>query len=180
MSSFDVRPPNPKLLSSQFSGGNQQKLVLAREISSMSKVLLVGQPTRGVDIGAIEFIHNTLIKMRDRGCAILLISAELEEILSLSDRIMVMNAGEVVGTVDKLDATKSILGKNDGWNCRWLRMLRYPVLNWKVTYNADIAPTCLCGYPHNTVSQSINGIICSRHHYRHYWRKPIFRFICYA
>ena len=111
MNSFDVRPPNPKLLSSQFSGGNQQKLVLAREISSMPKVLLVGQPTRGVDIGAIEFIHNTLIKMRDRGCAILLVSVELEEILSLSDRIMVMNAGEVVGTVDKLDATKSMLGK---------------------------------------------------------------------
>ena len=111
MNSFDVRPPNPKLLSSQFSGGNQQKLVLAREISSMPKVLLVGQPTRGVDIGAIEFIHNTLIKMRNRGCAILLVSVELEEILSLSDRIMVMNAGEVVGTVDKLDATKSMLGK---------------------------------------------------------------------
>ncbi len=111
MNSFDVRPHNPKLLSSQFSGGNQQKLILAREISSMPKVLLVGQPTRGVDIGAIEFIHNTLIKMRDSGCAIILVSVELEEILSLSDRIMVMNAGEVVGTVNKQDAKKSMLGK---------------------------------------------------------------------
>jgi len=111
MESFDVRPQNPTLLSSQFSGGNQQKLILAREISSMPKVLLVGQPTRGVDIGAIEFIHNTLISMRDSGCAIIVVSVELEEILSLSDRIMVMNAGEVVGTVNKQDATKPMLGK---------------------------------------------------------------------
>ena len=111
MNSFDVRPYNPKLLSSQFSGGNQQKLILAREISSTPKVLLVGQPTRGVDIGAIEFIHNTLIKMRDRGCAIVLVSVELEEILSLSDRIAVMNAGSIMGIVKRHDATKSMLGR---------------------------------------------------------------------
>ena len=111
MNSFDVRPPHPGLLSSQFSGGNQQKLILAREISSMPDVLLVGQPTRGVDIGAIEFIHNTLINMRDRGCAIILVSVELEEILSLSDRIIVMNAGAIMGIIDKKDATKSMLGK---------------------------------------------------------------------
>ena len=111
MNSFDVRPPNPKLLSSQFSGGNQQKLILAREISSTPKVLLVGQPTRGVDIGAIEFIHNTPIKMRDRGCAIVLVSVELEEILSLSDRIAVMNAGSIMGIVKRHDATKSMLGR---------------------------------------------------------------------
>ena len=109
--SFDVRPQNPTLISSQFSGGNQQKLVLSREISSAPKILLVGQPTRGVDIGAIEFIHKTLIQMRDSGCAILLVSVELEEILSLSDRILVMNSGEIMGIVSKANTTKAMLGK---------------------------------------------------------------------
>ena len=108
---FDVRPQNPRLYSSQFSGGNQQKLVLSREISSTPKILLVGQPTRGVDIGAIEFIHKTLIGMRNNGCAILLVSVELEEILSLSDRILVMNSGEIMGIVPKITATKAMLGK---------------------------------------------------------------------
>ena len=108
---FDVRPQNPRLYSSQFSGGNQQKLVLSREISSTPKILLVGQPTRGVDIGAIEFIHKTLISMRNSGCAILLVSVELEEILSLSDRILVMNSGKIMGIVSKKTATKAMLGK---------------------------------------------------------------------
>ena len=109
--SFDVRPQNPRLYSSQFSGGNQQKLVLSREISSTPKILLVGQPTRGVDIGAIEFIHETLINMRNSGCAILLVSVELEEILTLSDRILVINSGEIMGIVPRITATKSMLGK---------------------------------------------------------------------
>ena len=97
MKEFDVRPQNPDLISSQFSGGNQQKLVLAREMSNAGDVLLVGQPTRGVDIGAIAFIHQQLIAMRDRGAAIILVSVELDEIMSLSDRIMVMAEGRVMG-----------------------------------------------------------------------------------
>ena len=97
MKEFDVRPPNPDLISSQFSGGNQQKLVLAREMSGAGDILLVGQPTRGVDIGAIAFIHQQLITMRDRGAAIILVSVELDEIMSLSDRIMVMAEGRVMG-----------------------------------------------------------------------------------
>ena len=99
MERFDVRPRAPGLLSSHFSGGNQQKLVLARELAHRPKVLLVGQPTRGVDIGAIEFIHRELVKARDAGCAVLVVSVELDEILGLADRILVMNAGEVVGEV---------------------------------------------------------------------------------
>ena len=110
MERFDIRPQNPKLKSNLFSGGNQQKVVLAREMSAEPFILLVGQPTRGVDIGAIEFIHQQLIEMRDRGCAILLISVELDEILSLSDRIMVMNAGESMGVVDKKDADAQSIG----------------------------------------------------------------------
>src|SRR6185437_15165454 len=99
MERFDVRPPSPALRSSSFSGGNQQKLVLAREMAHAPRVLLVGQPTRGVDIGAIEFIHRELIKSRDAGCAVLVVSVELDEILSLADRILVMFAGRIVGEV---------------------------------------------------------------------------------
>jgi simple sugar transport system ATP-binding protein len=99
MERFDVRPRVPGLLSSSFSGGNQQKLVLAREMAQQPKVLLVGQPTRGVDIGAIEFIHRELVKSRDAGCAVLVVSVELDEILSLADRILVMFAGKIVGEV---------------------------------------------------------------------------------
>ena len=110
MQAFDVRPANPKLASENFSGGNQQKLVLAREITQEPKLLLIGQPTRGVDIGAIEFIHRQLIEMRDRGCAILLVSVELDEIMSLSDRIIVMNSGQIVGTLDRASADERKLG----------------------------------------------------------------------
>ena len=94
---FDVRPPNPRLQARNFSGGNQQKLVLAREIERNPDVLLVGQPTRGVDIGAIEFIHQEIVKLRDAGKAILLVSVELDEILSLADRVIVMFDGRIVG-----------------------------------------------------------------------------------
>ena len=107
---FDVRPPDPLLAARGFSGGNQQKLVMAREIDAAPKVLLVGQPTRGVDIGAIEFIHAQLVALKEQGCAILLVSVELDEILALSDRIMVMNAGRVVGTVPRDAATHQSLG----------------------------------------------------------------------
>ena len=97
MKKFDVRPSNTKLKARNFSGGNQQKLVLAREIERNPDILLIGQPTRGVDIGAIEFIHNEIIKMRDEGKAIILVSVELDEILSLTDRVSVMFDGNLVG-----------------------------------------------------------------------------------
>ena len=97
MERFDVRPPDPKLAAKNFSGGNQQKIVLAREIERNPDLLLIGQPTRGVDIGAIEFIHQQIVALRDQGKAILLVSVELEEILSLSDRIAVMFDGKMMG-----------------------------------------------------------------------------------
>jgi ABC-type uncharacterized transport system ATPase subunit len=97
MTKFDVRPPNPKLEAKSFSGGNQQKIVLAREIERNPDLLLIGQPTRGVDIGAIEFIHQQIVHLRDAGKAILLVSVELDEILSLSDRIAVMFDGKIMG-----------------------------------------------------------------------------------
>ena len=97
MEEFDVRPPDPLLKSGKFSGGNQQKIILAREILRDPDLLIVGQPTRGVDIGAIEFIHKRIIRLRDEGKAILLVSVELDEIRSLSDRILVMFAGKIMG-----------------------------------------------------------------------------------
>ena len=97
MQEYDVRPQSPFLKTSNFSGGNQQKIILTRELNKDPKVLLVGQPTRGVDIGAIEFIHQRIIDMRDKGVAVLLVSVELDEILSLADRIIVMFDGEIVG-----------------------------------------------------------------------------------
>ncbi len=110
MEEYDVRPRSPQLITSNFSGGNQQKLILSRELNESPKVLLVGQPTRGVDIGAIEFIHQRLIDMRDKGAAILLVSVELEEILSLSDRIVVMFDGNIVGERANKDVTDRELG----------------------------------------------------------------------
>lgn len=97
---FDVRPGNPNLAAKSLSGGNQQKLIIGREFGLKPKLLLVSQPTRGVDIGAIEFIHRKLIEMRDAGAAILLISAELEEVTALADRLLVINEGKIVGEVD--------------------------------------------------------------------------------
>jgi ABC-type uncharacterized transport system ATPase subunit len=107
---FDIRPANTQLKTANFSGGNQQKIVLAREIGSDPDVLVVGQPTRGVDIGAIEFIHNQLIQLRDAGKAILLVSVELDEIRSLSDRILVMFDGQIVGEADPATATENEIG----------------------------------------------------------------------
>ncbi len=110
MERFDVRPRDPDLKCANLSGGNQQKLILAREIDRKPKVLLVGQPTRGVDIGAIEFIHRQLIALRDAGCAILLVSVELDEVMSLSDRILVMFQGRIVGEVSGDEAEERTLG----------------------------------------------------------------------
>jgi ABC-type dipeptide/oligopeptide/nickel transport system ATPase subunit len=94
---FDIRPPSCDLKTANFSGGNQQKIVIAREMERDPEVLLVGQPTRGVDIGAIEFIHRQIVDLRDRGKAILLVSVELDEIQALSDRIIVMFDGRISG-----------------------------------------------------------------------------------
>ncbi len=110
MEHFDVRPRTPGLRSSNFSGGNQQKLILAREMARNPRVLLVGQPTRGVDIGAIEFIRRELVRSRDAGCAVLVVSVELEEILSLADRILVMFGGRIVGEVAAGEADERTLG----------------------------------------------------------------------
>ncbi len=107
---FDVRPGDPLLRIGLFSGGNQQKLVLAREIDRDPDLLLIGQPTRGVDIGAIEFIHQRLVALRDAGKALLLVSVELDEIMALSDRILVMNHGEIVGELSPSEAASGRLG----------------------------------------------------------------------
>lgn len=106
---YDIRPSNPRLKTANFSGGNQQKIVLAREMEQDPGVLIVGQPTRGVDVGAIEFIHKRLIAMRDQGKAVLVVSVELDEIRSLSDRILVMFAGRIVGERGP-EATEGELG----------------------------------------------------------------------
>src|SRR6476659_7277890 len=107
---FDVRPANPDLPARALSGGNQQKLIIGREFKVEPKVLLVSQPTRGVDIGAIEFIHRKLVHLRDSGCAILLVSAELEEVTSLADRLLVIHEGKIVGEVDPKVATVEEIG----------------------------------------------------------------------
>ncbi len=97
MEQFDIRPRNPLLKTANFSGGNQQKIVLAREIERNPKIMLVGQPTRGVDIGAIEFIHKRIVALRDAGKAVLLVSVELDEIFALADRILVVCGGRITG-----------------------------------------------------------------------------------
>ena len=107
---FDVRPPDPDLAARNFSGGNQQKIVVAREVERDPDLLLIGQPTRGVDIGAIEFIHKRIVALRDAGRAVLLVSVELDEILALSDRIAVMFDGRIMGERLPDEATTGDLG----------------------------------------------------------------------
>jgi len=107
---FDIRPRNIELLAGSFSGGNQQKIIVARELSFSPELLVVAQPTRGLDVGAIEFIHKTLVSMRDRGVGILLISMELDEIFSLSDRILVMYEGQIMGEVRPEETTREEVG----------------------------------------------------------------------
>jgi len=99
LNKFDVRPPLPNLQTGTLSGGNQQKLIVAREFSRHPRLLIIAQPTRGIDIGAIEFIHQQILDLRTEKVAVLLISAELEEIRSLSDRTLVMFEGEIAGEV---------------------------------------------------------------------------------
>ena len=107
---FDVRPANTALPARALSGGNQQKLIIGREFELEPKLLLVAQPTRGVDIGAIEFIHRKLVALRDRGCAVLLVSAELEEVTALADRLLIIHDGRLVGEVDPRTATHEEIG----------------------------------------------------------------------
>src|SRR5262249_37785800 len=107
---YDIRPADGMRRTSTFSGGNQQKIVQARELDRNPDLLLVGQPTRGVDIGAIEFIHRRLAALRDAGKALLLVSVELEAILALADRILVMHDGRIAGELLPADATERSIG----------------------------------------------------------------------
>ncbi len=107
---FDVRAPSPFVPASTLSGGNQQKVIVARELSRPIKLLVASQPTRGLDVGSIEYIHQQIIKKRDEGCGVLLISAELDEVLQLSDRIAVMYRGKITAILPAAEATKDTLG----------------------------------------------------------------------
>jgi simple sugar transport system ATP-binding protein len=107
---FDVRAPSPFVPASTLSGGNQQKVIVARELSRPISLLVASQPTRGLDVGSIEYIHKQIIKKRDEGCAVLLISAELEEVLQLSDRIAVMYRGQILAVVDARTTTREEIG----------------------------------------------------------------------
>ncbi len=107
---FDIRTPSPYVPTSKLSGGNQQKVIVARELSRPIKLLIANQPTRGLDVGSIEYIHKEIIIMRDRGVAVLLVSAELDEIMALSDRIAVMYRGQIVATVAAAEVTRELLG----------------------------------------------------------------------
>jgi ABC-type uncharacterized transport system ATPase subunit len=107
---YDVRTPSPYVPAGKLSGGNQQKVIVARELSRPVKLLLASQPTRGLDVGSIEYIHKEIVVMRDRGVGVLLISAELDEIMSLADRIVVMYRGQIMQTIDAKQADKESLG----------------------------------------------------------------------
>jgi simple sugar transport system ATP-binding protein len=107
---FDVRTPSIDLPVQNLSGGNQQKVIVAREFSRPIELLIAAQPTRGLDVGSIEYIHRRLIEKRDEGVAVLLVSVELDEIMALSDRIAVMYEGKIVGTVDADKVTREELG----------------------------------------------------------------------
>ena len=107
---FDIRAPGPSVAAGSLSGGNQQKLVVARELGTEPEVLVASQPTRGIDVGSIEFIHQQIVAQRDKGLAVLLVSSELDEVLSLSDRIAVVYRGKVVAVMDAADADRTRIG----------------------------------------------------------------------
>ncbi len=107
---YDIRTPSIFVKTANLSGGNQQKVIVAREFTGPIKLLIASQPTRGLDVGSIEYIHNRIIEKRDAGTAVLLISNELDEIMSLSDRIAVMYKGRIIDTVNAAEATKEALG----------------------------------------------------------------------
>ena len=108
---FDIRAPGASLTAGSLSGGNKQKVVVARELSQQLDVVVAAQPTRGVDVGSIEFIHTQLIAARDAGAAVLLVSAELDEILSLADRIAVISNGKIVATFSAQEADRNTIGR---------------------------------------------------------------------
>jgi simple sugar transport system ATP-binding protein len=110
IANYDIRPPDPSLPARALSGGNQQKIVVARELARDFRVLLAAQPTRGVDVGAIEFIHARLREARDQGKAVLLVSADLAEVLALSDRVAVMYGGRIVALLPRAEASPETLG----------------------------------------------------------------------
>ena len=107
---YDVRTPSINVNASTLSGGNQQKVIVAREFSRPIQLLIASQPTRGLDVGSIEYIHNQIIKKRDEGTGVLLVSSELDEILALSDRIAVMYKGQIMDILDAKNASKENLG----------------------------------------------------------------------
>jgi simple sugar transport system ATP-binding protein len=107
---FDVRTPSIYVNAGGLSGGNQQKVIVAREFSRPIQVLIASQPTRGLDVGSIEYIHNRIIQKRDEGTGVLLVSSELDEILALSDRIAVMYKGQIMGILDAAKVSKEELG----------------------------------------------------------------------
>lgn len=107
---FDIRTPSPETSAGSLSGGNQQKMVVAREFSRQPRLLIASQPTRGIDVGSIEFIHQRIVEQRDNGAAVLLVSAELDEIMALSDRIAVMYKGQIIETLPAKEATREQLG----------------------------------------------------------------------
>ena len=108
---FDVRTPSIKTPANSLSGGNKQKVVIARELSANPSLLIASQPTRGVDVGSIEFIHSQIISARDKGAAVLLVSAELDEVLGLSDRILVMYDGQIVAELEGASADRAEIGR---------------------------------------------------------------------
>ncbi len=110
VSEFDIRTPSAQTLVGALSGGNQQKVIVARELDRPVKLLIANQPTRGLDVGSIEFIHRRIVEARDRGTAVLLVSAELDEILSLADRVAVMYKGKIIATLAAHAATRDQLG----------------------------------------------------------------------
>jgi ABC-type uncharacterized transport system ATPase subunit len=111
MQRFDIRAPSPATPAGSLSGGNQQKMVAARELGRPLRLLIAAQPTRGLDVGATAFLHQQLIEQRDAGCAVLLVSAELDEILALADRIAVMYRGRLLATLEAQAATRDLLGR---------------------------------------------------------------------
>jgi simple sugar transport system ATP-binding protein len=107
---YDIRTPSPFLPVQTLSGGNQQKVIIARELNGVDRLLIVAQPTRGLDVGSVEFIHRRIIEMRDQGAAVLLVSAELDEVLNLADRVGVIYRGSLVANLDRSEVTRDQIG----------------------------------------------------------------------
>lgn len=108
---FDIRTPSADSPASTLSGGNQQKMIVAREFTHAQRLLIASQPTRGLDVGSIQYIHARIVAQRDEGAGVLLVSSELDEIMALADRIAVMSAGEIVGVLERADATREKVGR---------------------------------------------------------------------